>query len=141
MNRKKCLQESDKRIEEERRVYHLIDTIPTDKPIEITIKLTFRTPGRNAWRNAYTTAVAKVDLFNRTGIRFEFIAIRDPDSCFLKPKDHIKFKDIHSWHFFDTNDLPLLMGWGTKFDAFDTLMKEITYDDSSSTVGQDSKPS
>ena len=129
MNRTACLKQSQARIDEEYLCKKIIETIPSDVNLHLTIKANIQQAPNFGW--GITHIVAKVESFNKNSIRFDTLAVENPDTYpFCRDREDytynrvaLKFKYILKWEPVPDSDLPLYVGWGIKYPAYTQLLK------------------
>lgn len=109
MNRNRCLEMCNRRIEFERNSRDIIQSIPE----KTLLLLTFNRHTYNSkWKCTTCTGVGIIKTYNLESIRFNMLAL-DYTENERNIHDSIRFGDLLKWEPFPETDLPLLLGWKT----------------------------
>lgn len=130
MNRTKCIEKTQMRIDAEFKNKELIKAIPINKLLDVTIQ---------SWgidyKNVEDHLVAIVDCFNLNSIRFNVVAVSSPFTYPFsrdvdRPNDEkwhekvaLRFNKILKWELFPESELPILLGWGIQYPLLSELIK------------------
>ncbi len=128
MKREACLSIRDKAIIEARRHYDLVQHIPENELLLLSIRCIVENKGRYGWK--IIKAISKVITFNNSSIRFQIYAV-DNKGAYPFNRQYktdngihaIAFRHIKDYQVIPETDLPLCIGWPITYPCLAEALK------------------